>query len=380
MALHLVAFVALVILTLAEILIDSRREEEIPEPLPPEEVVVELSSEMIMAMRDDAVAPAAAPSPDLAETPPVVTPAEEPPEAEKGFLKTSAEQESEVAPEKPAFIGERDTLAGSEGAVVPDGPPLPSQEGEEQLRNELNLFNSDFADGEEPDRPAATETEAEQPAGLPDASEQEATTPTEETADAQETQESGSPSEPLLDSSNQVAVPAETERADEAQEETLPQADESESAVEAARQGQEGTADKLREKRPDDNGFRTEARRTQIRGSLKRRGRSALDVENTAVGRYRAQVYRVIEREWQQQCVTYRNHILPGSLTLRFFVDEGGDVSGLRYIYEFQTSEIQKGFSVMSVRQAKIPAMPKEVVRELQGEPMECELDLNFRF
>ena len=115
-----------------------------------------------------------------------------------------------------------------------------------------------------------------------------------------------------------------------------------------------------------------------MEGTLNRRGRNSLDVENTAIGRYKASINRMIEREWQRQCINHRNHILPGILTLRFYVDERGGGSGLRFIDEFHASEIQKGFTLQSVRVPKFPVMPKKVAGELEGESLEFRL--NFKF
>ena len=101
-------------------------------------------------------------------------------------------------------------------------------------------------------------------------------------------------------------------------------------------------------------------------------------MDNTVVGRYQARVSRALENEWQKKCVVYRDHINPGILTIRFLVDEGGRVSGLRYVDVLHASEIQKGFTVNAIRDAPIPEMPGEVVRELAGEPL--ELTINFLF
>ncbi len=370
-ALHGVAFAALVLLALAEILIDGSSPKTKPPRWEPESVFVELSPDYFQA-------PPPRPEPaKAAEAVPAVV-AAAPSSDQKAFLQTDESQASETTPEQAVFIGERDTRAASEGPAVADAPPLPTQAGEERLRKELNLFDSSFNDGEEPGDKTAAEAAPEKPAGGPVEGENGEGQPTEPEEIREE--EGGQPRDSLLNSDTQVPVPAARGENDEPKEETLPQEKKNQSEAAASKRGEEGTAEKPPEELPKKSGFRTESRKTRIRGSLKRQGRSALDVENTPTGRYRAQVYRVIEREWQKQCINYRNHILPGSLTLRFFVDQRGGVSGLRYIYEFQTSEIQKGFSVMSVRQASLPRMPRAVVKELDGEPMECELDLNFRF
>jgi len=115
-----------------------------------------------------------------------------------------------------------------------------------------------------------------------------------------------------------------------------------------------------------------------MEGTISRRGRSSLKVEATALGKYKARVNRMIETEWQRRCVMHRDHVLPGILTLRFYVDKNGRVSGLRYLDVFQASAMQKGFTMKAVQQPRLPAMPEEVIKELEGEPL--EFHLNFRF
>ena len=55
--------------------------------------------------------------------------------APKAFARTSADQEADT-PEKPAFIGERDTRATSDAPEVATAPPIPSQQGREPDRPE----------------------------------------------------------------------------------------------------------------------------------------------------------------------------------------------------------------------------------------------------
>ena len=115
-----------------------------------------------------------------------------------------------------------------------------------------------------------------------------------------------------------------------------------------------------------------------MEGTISRRGKSSLKVEATALGKYKAQVNRVIESEWQNRCVTHRDHLLPGILTLRFYVAKDGRVSGLRYLDVFQASAIQKGFTMKAVQQAKLPVMSEEVIKELEGELLEFHINFHF--
>lgn len=369
--LHAVVFVLLFLLALAEILIDSRRDEVQPEPPASEEAaVVELSANYF-----ELVGPTASPPPQA--VPPVVPPEPAAPSAEKPFLDTSEEQASDTPPEEAAFIGERMTRAGAELPPDPEGPALPSQDGEEARRNELELFNSEFSPGEEPGERELLEVEPERLAGQERAENGESEGSPGEN-EMTEPVEAGQPAESLITGQEQIPVPRQEGQETEETVESLPQGDRSESESELARQGEQGTAQEQVEEQPRERGFQTEAAKTRIRGSINRRGESSLDVDDTVIGRYRAKVYRAIETEWQLQCLQYRNHILPGSLALRFFVDKDANVLNPRYTYEFEASGIQRGFTLNAVRQARIPPMPKEVVEELEGKPMECEVGFNF--
>jgi len=388
LALHVLVFLFLVLLALAEILIESVREQE---PLPRvqpkalKEVIVELSPNILMEMRAAAI-PALPPRTTLPE----VESALAPPKAEvleednvvlleqreRGFMKTSEEQASEKAPTGAAFIGERDTAAGSELPASEKGPEVPNLDGEEQKNDELNLFDSRFSDGQDP---GAEPTNKHQPENLAgDSSE----SPEGESVLAEPKEElgeeSGRPKDSLLSTADDVSVPVEEEHREERREETLPKESRNKAEAKVAESGDEGPAENRPEEDARRSGFRTESRRTRMDGTIRRRGENSLNVENTPIGRYKAKVNRIIEREWQRQCITHRNHILPGILTLRFYLDARGRTSGMRFIDEIHASEIQKGFTVQSVKTPKFPAMPKEVARELDGEALEFRLNFNF--
>lgn len=111
-------------------------------------------------------------------------------------------------------------------------------------------------------------------------------------------------------------------------------------------------------------------------GSISREGRSSLEVSDTALGRYEAIISRAVEQEWQRNCVRHRDFITPGFLTVRFFIEPGGKVRSVQFVGDMETGEIQKGFTLNSIRNAEIPAMPPTLAKEYAKEPLE----LVFRF
>jgi len=83
-----------------------------------------------------------------------------------------------------------------------------------------------------------------------------------------------------------------------------------------------------------------------------------------------------VELEWQRNCVRHRDLITPGFLTVRFFVENNGRVRSVQFVGDMETGEIQKGFTLNSIRDAAIPPMPAAVRGEFGHEPLE----LVFRF
>ncbi|MBU6327832.1 MAG: hypothetical protein KGQ89_09395, partial [Verrucomicrobia bacterium] len=128
----------------------------------------------------------------------------------------------------------------------------------------------------------------------------------------------------------------------------------------------------------NDPGFRGNQEKNRLSGSLSRKGVAAMNVANTALGRYHASLSRAVEAEWSRNCTKYRDFITPGILTLRFVIDEKGGVRSVGVVEMIDAGEVQKGFTLNAIRQAKIPPMPKDLLKELDGEPL--ELIYNFYF
>ena len=152
------------------------------------------------------------------------------------------------------------------------------------------------------------------------------------------------------------------------------------------RDGQkEGLAEKKAEEKPkptpapiDDPAFRGNQNKTAIQGNISRTGRSALDVADSPMGRYQAAISRAVEKEWQINCVKRRDFIVPGYLTVRFYVETDGRVKSVQFVGDIEGGEVQKGFTLQSIRDAPIPPMPAEVKKEMGGDAL--ELLFNFYF
>lgn len=282
------------------------------------------------------------------------------------FARTSPDQAGQPA-ENPPFIGERDTRAASDRAPVADAPPLPSQAGiEPRDESDIETTESDYQDGElAADKPAAPAFEAAAAPAPPPM-------PVQEPSPAA-TASAPPPREVLLEGPNpvDVQVPRETATGEEIKPTPEPRPAVVENTPPApAITGQPKPA------ASDKPAFRGFQRKTAIIGSISRTGRSSLDVEDSPLGRYQAAISRAVELEWQRNCVRHRDFITPGFLTVRFFVETGGKVRSVQFVGDMETGEVQKGFTLNSIRDAAIPPMPSTLRAEYAKEPLE----LIFRF
>jgi hypothetical protein len=305
-----------------------------------------------------------------------------PASSKPSFARTSEDQLAPT-PEKPAFIGERNTQATSDRSPDATAPPLPSQSGiAPKNREDYETTESRYQDGSlasdsiskplpPTPSPPAVPTVADPAVAVNPSPGENTDTPGED-----DSKSSPPPRERLLEGPNpvDVAVPQDTAESD-AIKPTPP------------RQPKDGRPEPKADEAPkpapataatNDPGFRGYQRKTAIVGSISRTGRSALDVADSPLGRYQALISRAVEQEWQRNCVRHRDFITPGFLTVRFFVETSGRVRSVQFVGDMETGEVQKGFTLNSIRDAEIPAMPAAVRKDFAKEPL--ELIFNFYF
>ncbi len=323
--------------------------------------------------------------PELGPAPEAVAPVV--PVTEKSFARTSPDQES-AQPEDPVFIGERNTTATSDAPAVAEAPAMPSQRGKEpEYEGHVETTESDYQDGDlatnriaPPDpmpRPSAQEEVAASdgaremkreaaPAGettapVPEPSPPAAVVPKESIAAGPYPVERMVPGE----TASEQPKPPPPERQPASQD---PEAGKAESAKQEARPA-------VKSDQPGFNGFQ---RKTQIKGSITRQGRSALDVEDSLLGRYHAALSRAVEKEWQLNCVRNRDYITPGQIIVRFVLEPSGKVRSVTFVEDFGVGNIQKGFTSESIRTAQIPPFPADLKKQLEGEPLEVTYSFTF--
>lgn len=319
----------------------------------------------------------------------IAAPSPPPRAAPPAAVRTSEDQRGK-RPDKPAFIGERDTEATSDRTPDPTAPAMPSQRGiDPRSDDDIETTESRYRDGPladpgradaampsppVPPTPPAPETPPSEPATA-------AATPAVPPSDtakipAETPTPAVPPSAELLQGSNPVEVPVPKPAPEKGPPPTPPSPAVDTTAKAAPEQ--KPPPPKPATAKPGEPGFSGYQRKTAIRGSISRSGRSALDVADTPLGRYQAVISRAVEQEWQRNCVRHRDFITPGFLTVRFFIEPSGRVKNVQFVGDMQTGEVQKGFTLNSIRDADIPAMPKEIRADYAEESL--ELIFNFYF
>lgn len=302
------------------------------------------------------------------------------PEAPPRLARTTPDQESAEPPASRRFIGERNTEATSDRAPTSDDNSI-SQSGREARPEEApETTESRYQDGRLDSAAATPSPPAEAALLSPETPAMSQT----ETAKGEESPLPGDAEkadtairETILDGPN----PIDTHVAKSEVREDIKPREETKARDGAPDALAENKAEKLPKPKPtpaSDPAFSGNQSKTAIQGSISRIGRSALDVADSPMGRYQAQISRAVELEWQRNCVKHRDFITPGFLTIRFFVAADGRVKSVQFIGDSETGEVQKGFTLNSIRNAPIPAMPPAVKKEMDGDAL--ELIFNFYF
>jgi hypothetical protein len=325
---------------------------------------------------------------EIAENRPTLERANPP---QKSFARTSPDQAAPPDDNNTAFIGERDTKATSDRTPDATAPPLPSQAGIDPNDREIETTKSSYRDGKlsantnpEPMVAPAPATPASDTPTPPEPSTTaETKPPTNPDIPGNDSERSTPPvREKLLDGPNPVDVQVPREAAKQENIKPTPEKRPREvppAPPESVKPAEEPKIAELpKPPPPPDPAFSGFQRKTAIVGSISRTGRSALDVVDTPLGRYEAAISRAVELEFQRNCVRHRDFITPGFLTVRFFVEPGGKVRSVSFDGDMVTGEIQKGFTLNSVRNAEIPPMPPSLRKEYAKEPLELIYRFHF--
>lgn len=332
---------------------------------------------------------------------------QEPKEHLPSIVKTSDEQESATRPETPKFQGSRNTRAEG-GRKDPDSSrDLPAQDGVKRENGEIVLFDQEKQDGD-----MSHERDGNKDSG-PNASASVPYQPQDPSMPP-----SGHP-DSLAPSSSKTGVPGKSREEGLAAQNRSPMRERAMQlphAVTVPHPGMPEEPDPLQElarsiargvdvppvnlpdlrlppntrpaqKQPmfdpmfnaeNQPGFKTHERKTRLTGKFSFGRRPTLDVEATPMGMYQAIIYRSIGEQWYRQCDLNRDLIVTGTVRIRILIAKNGKVSSMRQTSRVGASEVQKSFTFLAIKLAKLPAMPPEVRNELVGETLEMYFDFNF--
>ncbi|MGB0644618.1 MAG: hypothetical protein ACPGQF_07745, partial [Akkermansiaceae bacterium] len=133
-----------------------------------------------------------------------------------------------------------------------------------------------------------------------------------------------------------------------------------------------------REAAEQNGGFAPQARKTRIAGVISADGKGSLDVANTAIGRYQGGIFKKLETAWQMENISNRSLLAPGNVTLYFVVNKSGKVSRQKQMAMVGASGTQWGMILRALSGINIPKMPKDVIKELAGDPLEIIVTFNY--
>jgi outer membrane biosynthesis protein TonB len=362
---HVGLFFAIVLLLVFDLLAARVIEEDQSK----EEEIRPIKMQVVYA--DPVVAPvdeAALPEP----VEPVTAPEPVMPE-EEAFVQTSESQIAEEAPKETPFIGERNTTATSDAGAVAGHEKMSALAGEEERKSDPKTFDSDFSDGETSGPIEGMKETVEAGEGDEKVNE-EAIAATE------------AKPEPLKE-----ALPGMEEEVPKSKENDLAAIDKALAALEEAMGEEmkepvgkveetlpEKPAEKEQEASNQDGGFAPRTRKTRVAGVLSASGKGSLNVTNTPAGRYQADILKKLETAWQIDNYRHRSLNNPGQVSLYFVVDRKGKVSRQRQLSRVGASDNQLGRILGAVESIKIPKMPKDVIKDLDGDALELMVTFNY--
>jgi hypothetical protein len=295
------------------------------------------------------------------------------------FVQTNESQESEEPPEETDLIGERDTTATSDKGAVAGAEDMAALSGEEEKKSDPKTFDSDFAEGDAVGGNTGMKDAVDVGKGDDQINQEVAKT----TGDAEPLVKDPAP-EPIEDmtpplpkddltSIEDALAMLEEEVGDGLKKEQIkPETEKVEETM-----PERPTRDQ-REAAEQDGGFAPRSRKTRVAGVISANGKGSLDVANTAIGRYQGAIFKKLETAWQMENIRNRSLLAPGNVTLYFVVNKDGKVSRQKQMAMVGASGTQWGMILRSLSVINIPKMPKDVVKELEGDPLEIIVTFNY--
>jgi TonB family protein len=279
--------------------------------------------------------PANPKSTDKPADPPELTLLDTPPtQAEQQYVRTDDDQKTDQKQDNAPFQSDKDTAAASEKQGNQQAP-LPTQDGKDL--ESLMFKNNDFSlamNGQDYSRNSANggENATSTPAPTPD------TTPTPEPT----------PKDDDLAMSKPTPTPLPTPSPNPAKN----------------KQNQPGAPR---------TAYRPQSIINRMQGNVSTRGHSSVSALGTPQGRFEKAVEDAVGSLWYYYIQQRSDLINAGTVRIEFVVSPTGEVLSARVVSN-SSNETLATCSLQSVRQAKIPPMPQELI------PLVPERGLEFTF
>lgn len=110
-------------------------------------------------------------------------------------------------------------------------------------------------------------------------------------------------------------------------------------------------------------------------GKLSNLGQAALDVEETVLGHYKKKVDLAVQKSWHRARSAHADFVKFGSLKVRFWVNEKGDIVDIRLLRN-DADPVMVDFSISGILRADIPPVPKDLIELTQDGRMEFEYEI----
>jgi hypothetical protein len=275
---------------------------------------------------------------DTQDTPELTILDTPPDQAQKQYVRTEDDQKTDQKPDNAPFESDKDTAAASEKQST-EQAPLPTQDGKDL--QSLMFQNNDFSlamNGQDYSRNSADggESAASTPAPTPD------TTPTP------------SPTPTPTPKDDDLAMLQSTPT-------PLPTPNPNEAKNNQNRPGAPRTA------------YRPQNIITRMQGNIGTRGRSSVAALGTPQGRFQKAVEDAVGSLWYYYIQQRSDLVGIGTVRIDFVVSPSGEVVSARVVSN-SSNETLATCSLQSIRQAKIPPMPQELI------PLVPERGLEFTF
>ncbi len=270
------------------------------------------------------------------------------------YLETHPDQESEIAPDKPAFESNQNSLAASERPGEEGKEPLPTQEGKELPFFKFNT--QPYVEGDKPTVAAAERPDAAPvPTPVPESTPAPLTAPPRPQPDLTSTRPTLAPRQLAMLAPQTTPLPTGP---DSQQKQPDPRP-----TVKPL------TSSPASQARP---GYQPESIKTKMLGGVSNQGRDSAATIGTPLGRYQKIVNDAIGIRWyflynkRVDLVTY------GTTKVFFLVNREGQTEQVRVVSN-SSNETLAAFSVQSISEAKLPPIPSEVSALLPGGKLEFE-------